>query len=308
MTDERLTTPLMDLATAGEQVGATNSALPQVAGEGEEAKAVEAEAAEDAWLEANDYEGDAKQAGTEAAHEEPAKVDEPSEVAAPATDTTVPELEDSLQVLQRDGWDLKDLAGMPDDVIHSMAAKRQEAQKYTDTLTVERNELLKPVAEHLALDSEGAEVLARFHESLITDMAKRQAPEVTSQLQQQVLGLQVDLARRDLGERFPQLSDAKSMQPVLDKMDDLDATKYSSITELMEAAASNVFADDVQAQARTATDTIRSLRLNGAASPPAATPTESRGLSVDDAESQALDLIEQGRFAEARSLRGQIGR
>jgi len=279
---------------------------------------------------------------SEAAPEAEAAVEDDAEPATEeqASNIDTDELADAWSVLRRDGFSKDDLAALSDDAVLRLAAHRKKVQtdidrKLSESKTkddeaaqqspkepsepqqaeaaqgqpVEDNLLqaAKSFADHVGLDEEGAQILAKSYEALLQPFQQQIAA-----MQQQMAAAQLESARARLASDYPQVADTKSKEwdRVVARMNRMftSGESYDTVEALMEDAIAFEFRDQIRAEAESAKTNLRNLRKNGAPSrPTGATPPEP-GISSDEMEDRILELLESDapdRVQRARLLSGR---
>lgn len=273
-----------------------------------------------------------------------------TEVAADVAKETPPVIDDQRRlaeaILRQDGgWTAEDLALLPRDRVLAISEHRRGVQKNVDehytelvglrvksemppgerTGSEKEAEVLAPLdvsslAEKLTLDEEGAQelvgLLQRQTAPLLAKIASLETG--TSKAEGIALRVEAEMARRDLGERFPQLKDVEAYRRVLKTMTQLQRGGSKLPTApLMEDAALITFADEIMAKASEADTKLRTARANGQLT---TTTTERREpaastkkLTQDEREDQVLDLLEGAtaadkaeKLAAARKIGGSL--
>jgi hypothetical protein len=276
----------------------------------------------------------------------------PEEAAPETAQEEQPEVDDERRlaeaVIRRDGeWSAEDLALLPRERVLAIAAQREKVQSDMDRHMAELTELRKSgdkppgertgseneaeavaspkvdvaaLAETLALDSDGAQVLANALQQQVAPLLQEVATLREGNVKAEGLARRVEaeFARRDLQERFPQIQDAngEGYKKVLGMMDTLTAGgKKAPTAQLMEDATLLVFADEIRAKASEADSKLRTARANGQAvtttTDHVSKTEDPRKMTQDQRESQALDILDGGtsgdrakRVADARRVGG----
>ena len=291
---------------------------------------------EDAYLmqiDGDDADESAPVAETDAA--EAPQASEPQEQTTSESDTG--DLEEAWSVLRRDGFSKDDLAALSDDAIARLAAHRKKVQTDVDRMLSDAKganeaqpeqspeepsepttaeaaqgqpvgdnllQAAKAFADHVGLDDEGAQILAKSYESLIQPFQQQLAA-----MQQQMAAAQLDSARSRLVGKYPQVADTKSEEwgRVVARMNKMysDSDSYDTVEALMEDAIAFEFRDQIRAEAESAQTSLRNLRQNGVVSKPAGAQPSGTEPSADEIEDQILALLESDapdRMERARML------
>ena len=270
---------------------------------------------------------DAQPESTEDAQTEPASSDQ--------VDTA--DLEDAWSVLRRDGFNRDDLAALSDEAVLRLAAHRKKVQTDVDRMLSDAKkadkeqteqspeepsepttaeaaqgqpvgdnllQAAKAFADHVGLDDEGAQILAKSYESLIQPFQQQLAA-----MQQQMAAAQLDSARSRLVGKYPQVADTKSEEwgRVVARMNKMysDSDSYDTVEALMEDAIAFEFRDQIRAEAESAQNSLRNLRKNGVASKPSGAQPAAPEMTSEQIEDQILELLESDapdRLERARLL------
>lgn len=298
---------------------------------------------EDAYLmEIDGDDPDELPAPVEEAAEESAPAEEAAPEAEPETtsDIDTDELEEAWSVLRRDGFSKDDLAALSDEAIARLAAHRKKVQSDVDRMLNESKktdsapqaqspeepsepktaeaaqgqpvgdnlrEAAKAFAEHVGLDEEGTNVLAKSYEALVQPFQQQLAA-----MQQQMAAAQLDSARARLVDQYPQVADTKSEEwgRVVARMNKMysDSDSYDTVEALMEDAIAFEFRDQIRAEAESAKTEIRNLRNNGTPAKATGAAPEAPALSGEELEDQILAILESDapdKVERARRLSGR---
>ncbi len=251
----------------------------------------------------------------------PADADEGEPAATPHS-----EIESARRALERDGILSVDAIGRLTDIEVLSAAHRAELRRRdrerefqklkatngvdegapaTDALPSQSiSEMVSPLANRLDLDDDGAKDLADSFTAVLKPIVG-----AMSGLNETVQSLQVELARRDLADRFPELSDpaSKSCQSVVDRMKRMGREDpYGSVSELMLAAVEIEAAPRLREGAQAHRKKMTRHKARGRVT----TTTRAepgKPATQADVEAAVLDLLERGQAAKARQLAERHG-
>ncbi len=282
----------------------------------------------------------------------PAVSDAAPAEAAPDTQETPAAPDDERRlaeaIIRRDGeWTAEDLAGLSKERVLAISAQREKVQGDMDRHMAELVELRKSgdtppgertgskndaeavstpkvditaLAETLALDSDGAQVLANAMQQQVAPLLQELGvlKEGNQSTEKMVKSVMAEFARRDLSERFPQVQDASSenYSKVLTMMNTLQRGGDQTPTaQLMEDAILITFKDEIKASASEATSLLRTARANG--QPVTSTTdrvskhSDPTKMTQDERESSVLELLDKGgahdhaqRVIDARKVGG----
>jgi len=284
-----------------------------------------------------------------------------AEEAAPEAPQSEPEtpavLDDERRlaeaIIRRDGeWTAEDLAALPRERILAIAKQREKVQTDMDghmselvefrkkselppgertgreneaeALTSQRTDLTK-LAEALALDEDGAQVLADSFSKQVAPLLQ----EITSlkdgnrNAEGIARRVEAELVRRDLSDRFHQIKDPNGpgYKQVLATMDTLTkAGEHIPTAQLMEDAALITFAKEIRDAAAQDDTKLRNARANGQVVTTTNdrvskdSATDPKKMTQDERESAALDMLDQGgsaadhakRVSDARKIGGSL--
>jgi len=257
-----------------------------------------------------------------------------------ASNIDTDDLADAWSVLRRDGFSKDDLGALSDEAVLRLAAHRKKVQsdidrkfsesKAKDGEAAEQSpqepsepqqaeaaqgqpvgdnllQAAKSFADHVGLDDEGAQILAKSYEALLQPFQQQIAA-----MQQQMAAAQLESARARLASEYPQVADTKSegWNRVVARMNRMFSSgeSYDTVEALMEDAIAFEFRDQIRSEAESAKTNLRNLRKNGAPSrPTGATPPEPE-ISSDEMEDKILELLESDapdRVQRARLLSGR---
>ncbi len=206
-----------------------------------------------------------------------------------------PELEEAMGVLRRDGFQQDDLSALSDEKILRLAEHRKKVQTDIDRMLSDKKadkdesesqqeseepntaeapteqpmqdnlrQAAKLFGDHVGLDEESTELLAKSYEALIAPMSQQ-----VQAVNQQLALFQIEQARAGLVDQYPQVADTASedWERVIGRMTKLQENGgYDTVASLMEDAIAFEYRDQYKEQARSAKDTVRSYRANGSPS------------------------------------------
>ncbi len=160
-------------------------------------------------------------------------------------------------------------------------------------------ELSSPFADVLGLEGDDRKAVDEYTANVISPLV-----QVIDQQQERLVRMEQGLARSELRERFPQLlGDAEAYKGVVKKMETLNKDgSYTDATELMAAACEVLEAPRLREEAAQARKDLERRKARSASPSPASSPPKKREMSAEEREDLAIDLIEQGKTAEAERL------
>lgn len=136
-----------------------------------------------------------------------------------------------------------------------------------------------------SLDERGSQKVKALEASL------KETGEVNQRLANAILQLEMKESRRELGERFPQLTDKRNFDRVVEKMHKLAPSgAYESVTDLMAEASTILFAPELIAKSKS--DSKSHDRKNGLPST-SGVVTAPKDLSPRDKAMQTLLELEK---------------
>jgi len=232
-----------------------------------------------------------------------------------------PELEEAMGVLRRDGFQQDDLSALSDEKILRLAEHRKKVQTDIDRMLSDKKadkdeaesqqeseepntaeapseqptqdnlrQAAKLFGDHVGLDEESTELLAKSYEAMIAPMAQQ-----VQAVNQQLALFQIEQARAGLVDQYPQVADTASddWERVIGRMNKLQENGgYDTVAGLMEDAIAFEYRDQYKEQARSAKDTIRSYRANGSPSDAKGAPAKTGSRSSEQVEDDILNLLE----------------
>jgi hypothetical protein len=228
------------------------------------------------------------------------------------------EIEKALAALRRDGLPPKVIEQMTNQEVLDLGLKRSKVQADTDNAYRELQELKKTGEDTAESDQEsepseptdqpmsanlkeavkpfqdlfgedGAKALEGYQKAVLMPMINKLDHVI------QVIGqYTAKEARRELGDKYPQLGDDQAYSKVEERMGKLlKSGAYSSAHELMADAARLEFADDQRDAAKAYRDKVGQMRENGQMSSQSKQSAPA-SLSQEDREDLVLDLLEGG--------------
>ncbi len=270
---------------------------------------------------------------------------------------TVPVVDDERRlaeaIIRRDGeWTAEDLSALPKERILAIAKQREKVQSDMDghmselvefrkksemspgertgreneaeALTPPKADLTK-LAEALALDEDGAQVLADSFSKQVAPLLQELTAlkEGNRNAEGIARRVEAELVRRDLSERFPQIQDANGpgYKQVLATMDTLTKGGAQQPTaQLMEDAALITFAAEIRDAAAKDDTKLRNARANGQVVTTTndrvskADANDPKNMTTDERESRVLDMLDaEGstaervqRVSDARKIGGSL--
>lgn len=292
---------------------------------------------------ADDDDGAEAETESEAAEPQEAPVEAQAETEEPEdTDNTedtgdidTDALDEAWSVLRRDGFKQDDLALLSDEAVLRLAAHRKKVQGDVDRMLSEAKpksqeqnpeeseapvtaeatagqptgdhlqQAAKSFADYVGLDDEGAKLLAKSYEQLVTPLSQQ-----VQAMQNYIAEQQIEAARQQLAGQFPQVADRNSDDygRVVNRMNKLYSEgSHKNLNQLMEDAIAFEFRNEIRQQASEANTKLRNLRTNG-------TPVKAKGaqaqpeMSAEELEDQVLQLLESGAPDAVERARRLTGR
>ena len=256
------------------------------------------------------------------------------------------ELSDAYTVLRRDGFQREDLESLDNEAILRLAEHRKKVQTDVDRLiregkeqkqdgdteaseqtledseaaqpqaeatpdaplTANLQEAAAPLAEYLGLDEEGKDLLIKSYEAVVAPVLAQVQAMQSAQLQREV-----DEARADLVETYPQIADGEdeNIQRVIGRMVQLydpEASHIPSVRELMEEAIGLEFREDFRKEAQSAQKVMKRYQRNGMPDSPKRQRTPAKEMTMEEREAAVLDMLESDipdRVQRAREIGGR---
>ena len=246
--------------------------------------------------------------------------------------------EKAAKALELDGWKPEDLKGLSDERLvalgkaakerHSEVSRKLEAQalerKASATAEVEPERrpaepirqpaldfkaLVKPIAESLAMDEPSTSALAETFNKAV-QAAVTQAREEFAR--EQEIRSEVDVARKELGERFPKLADDDEFREIVADAEALAAGlkargRANTLKDAFEQVCRLRYFGEAQASQPEPKDTSKSdalQRKRDAGQPVSTTRTQTpRALTKEQRDRRYFDAILDGEDPEAARRR-----